>query len=137
MSSHPSIYLDHVAHEDSTSNLLRHVRVCEPPETLEVESLTSFAAGSTYSKAKFRFLLAIWCARSHRPFSVVEDPEFRQIVRMLYSRAEIPSRISVSRDIQVLLDDSRARLVALLLVRCQSSEVACSLLTLFFHILQQ
>ncbi|KAI1784375.1 hypothetical protein LXA43DRAFT_1066828 [Ganoderma leucocontextum] len=29
---HPSIYLDHIAHEDSTSNLLRHVRMCEPPE---------------------------------------------------------------------------------------------------------
>ncbi|KAI1782397.1 hypothetical protein LXA43DRAFT_845936, partial [Ganoderma leucocontextum] len=97
---HPSIYLDRTAHEDSTSNLLRHVRLCEPPETPESESLTSFAAGSTYSKAKFRFLLAIWCARHHRPFSVVEDPEFRKLVRMLYARAEIPSRISVSRDIQ-------------------------------------
>ena len=77
----------------------------------------SFAAGSTYSKAKFRYLLAIWCARRHRPFSVVEDPEFREMVRMLYGRAEIPSRISVSRDIQHLLEYSRVQLINKLLVR--------------------
>ena len=116
-SSHPSVYLDRIAHEDSTSNLLRHVRTCEPPETAETEVIMSFAAGSTYSKAKFRYLLAIWCARRHRPFSVVEDPEFREVVRMLYGRAEIPSRISVSRDIQHLLEYSRVRLINKLLVR--------------------
>ncbi|KAI1787521.1 hypothetical protein LXA43DRAFT_857178, partial [Ganoderma leucocontextum] len=109
---HPSIYLDRIAHEDSTSNLLRHVRTCEPPETPESETLTAFTAGATYSKAKFRFLLALWCTRRHRPFSVVEDPEFRRVIRMLYRRAEIPSRISVSRDIQHLLEHSRGHLIA-------------------------
>lgn len=88
--------------------------------------MTSFAAGSTYSKAKFRFLLAIWCARRHRPFSVVEDPEFHQIIQMMYSRADIPSRISVSRDIQHLLEASRERLVSLLLVRlCRTRCLSC------------
>ena len=110
--SHPSVYLDRIAHEDSTSNLLRHVRTCEPPETPESETLAAFASGATYSKAKYRYLLALWCARRHRPFSIVEDPEFRRIVRMLYARAETPSRISVSRDIQHLLGHARTRLIA-------------------------
>lgn len=109
--SHPSIYLDRIAHEDSTSNLLRHVRTCEPPETPESETLAAYASGATYSKAKYRYLLALWCARRHRPFSIVEDPEFRRIVRMLYARVETPSRISVSRDIQHLLEHARTQLV--------------------------
>ena len=92
--------------------MLRHVRTCEPPDTPETQTLTAFAAGASYSKAKLRFLLALWCACRHRPFSIVEDPEFRKVIRMLYARAEVPSRIAVSRDIQHLLDHSRAQLIA-------------------------
>ena len=118
--SHPSIYLNRIVHEDSTSNLLRHVRMCEPPDTPESETLAAYASGgpgATYSKAKFRYLLALWCARRHRPFSIVEDPEFRRIVCMLYTRAETPSRISVSRDIQHLLAHARTQLIVQLAVR--------------------
>ena len=111
------MYLDRIAHEDSTSNLLRHVRTCEPPETPESETMASFASGVTYSKAKFRYLLAMWCAHRHRPFSVVEDPEFREVVQMLYGRAEIPLRISVAHDIQHLLEHSHVQLINKLLVR--------------------
>ena len=129
--SHPSIYLDHIAHEDSTSNLLRHVRTCEPPETPESETLAVFASGATYSKAKYRYLLALWCARRHRPFSIVEDPEFCRIVHMLYMHAETPSCISVLCDIQHLLRHARMCLIACLGV-C-SAVVVMSLVWMFMH----
>ena len=100
----------------STSNLLRHVRNCEPEETPEVELLASFAAGSTYSKAKFRFKLAVWIARRHRPFNLVEDPEFRELLYMLYGRVEIPSRKSTARDVLSLVRYVKQQLIARLQV---------------------
>ncbi|KAI1783397.1 hypothetical protein LXA43DRAFT_859340, partial [Ganoderma leucocontextum] len=130
---HPTVYLDRIAHEDSTSNLLRHVRTCEPREMPEAEAITVFASGGTYSKAKFCYLLVLWCARRHRPFSVVEDPEFRQIVRMLYARAETPSRISVSRDIQHLLEHARTHLIARLTV-CSPLILPCLALPCKIHL---
>ena len=64
----------------------------------------------TYSQARLRFLLVLWVARRHCPFVVVEDPELREIFRMLYGRVEIPSRISVVRDIHVILEEAKGHL---------------------------
>ncbi|RPD53481.1 hypothetical protein L226DRAFT_443646, partial [Lentinus tigrinus ALCF2SS1-7] len=55
--------------------------------------------------------LAMWCSTRHRPFAAVEDPEFREILRMLYAKVEVPSRFTVSRDIQTILDETTARLL--------------------------
>ena len=81
--------------------------------------MVSFAAGSTYSEARFRYGLVVWITRRHRPFSIVEDPEFRALMRMLYGRVEIPSRVTVGRDMQLILHDAKRALTARLQVRSQ------------------
>ncbi|PIL32862.1 hypothetical protein GSI_04980 [Ganoderma sinense ZZ0214-1] len=107
----PSKHVDRADYEDSTGNLKRHVDVCDPDPTPESESITAFANGATYSPARMRFLLAMWCASRHRPFKVVEDPEFRAMLGMLYGKVQIPSRVTVSRDVQLILDETMARLM--------------------------
>ena len=108
---YPSRHVDRTDYEDSTGNLRRHVLACDPDETPENEMITSYAQGVTYSAPRVRFLLAMWCARRHRPFAIVDDPEFRELLSMLYARVQIPSRHTVSRDVQTIMDETRARVL--------------------------
>ena len=98
-------------YQDSTGNLSRHVKMCEPQDTQEAEMITAFAAGVTYSPARLRFLLAMWVARRHRPFTVVEDPEFQQIVRMLYAKAQLPSHVTLLCDVQAIFAECKGKLI--------------------------
>ena len=90
--------------------------------------MAEFAAGVTYSNARFRVQLALWVARHHRPFAIVEDPELRVLLRMLYSRVEIPSRVTVARDVHLILRDAKERLIGYLKVR-NSATARCTSLT--------
>ncbi|KAL1947002.1 hypothetical protein VTO73DRAFT_13963 [Trametes versicolor] len=110
---HPGIWVDRSDYEDSTGNLRRHVLKCEPAQTPESEAITAFAAGSTYSAARVRYYLALWCARHHRLFLAVEDAEFRALLRMLYGRVEIPSRVTVSRNVQLIMHHCKLIVIAL------------------------
>ena len=83
----------------------RHVKECDasPHRASQQRTMADFAAGVTYSPARFRVQLALWVARHHRPFKIVEDPELQALFRMLYSRVEIPSRVTVVRDVHLIL----------------------------------
>lgn len=84
-----------------------------------------------------RLFLALWCARRHCPYAIVEDPELQNIFRMLYAKVKIPSRSTVSRDVQLLYREMKSALVALLLV--SEHRVNCAfqpLLMLIFTMLQ-
>ncbi|TDL13119.1 hypothetical protein BD410DRAFT_735688, partial [Rickenella mellea] len=87
-----SIGVTRVRHDTSTSNLKRHVDECSPDNAPATSLLKKFLGGATYDKAKFRFLMAIWIARRHRPFLIAEDPEHHQMFVMLYADVDIPSR---------------------------------------------
>lgn len=69
--------------------------------------MTVFAQGSTYNAATHRMKIALWIARRHRPFSIVEDPELLDIFRDLNSRVVTPSASTVSRDVKELFLLSR------------------------------
>ncbi|RDX41722.1 hypothetical protein OH76DRAFT_1303222, partial [Lentinus brumalis] len=88
---YPSKHIDRADYEDSTGNLKRHVDLCDPDETPESEAISAFAHGATYSPARLRFLIAMWCAARHRPFAIVDDPEFQEMLRMLYGKVKLPS----------------------------------------------
>ena len=102
--------------QESTGNLSRHVKSCDPDDTPETEMITTYASGVTYSFARLRFLLAMWSARRHRPFAIVEDPEFREILAMLYPRVQLPSRVTVSRDVRNIFDNTKERAIKMLKV---------------------
>lgn len=93
--------------------------------------LSLYAHGITYTAERMHLLLALWCARRHRPYAIVEDPEIKEVFRMLYPRVYIPSCSTVSRDVKVLHRDMKVGLMTLLVV-CSSSPcyIHCALLTI-------
>lgn len=112
----PSIIVSRVRHDESTSNLVRHADKCAPGAMTGTSSITSFAQGSTYSYPKFRLKLALWVSRRHRPFSIVEDEELIDIFTDLNNKVEVPSRITVSRDVKEIFLISRVKVASMLQV---------------------
>ncbi|PIL29554.1 hypothetical protein GSI_08362 [Ganoderma sinense ZZ0214-1] len=90
----PSKHVDHTLTDESTENLHRHIQVCTPLPPTDTKEITEYAQGVNYSYARLRI------------------PEFRELLRMLYARVEIPSRVTVSRDVKDIFEDSRARVKA-------------------------
>lgn len=108
-SSHPDKVLSRARHDDATSNLLRHVKLCPSvPSTDTAQlSVSMFAAGSTYSEQKLRLLLVKWCACNSRPMLIVDDDAFVEILQMLNAHVAIPSRQTVARDIKAVFEISQ------------------------------
>lgn len=94
-------------HNESTSNLVRHVDRCEPANTPESRAIIAFAQGSTYNPATHRMKIALWVTRRHRPFSIVEDPELLDIFHDLNNKVVTPSASTVSRDVKEIFLISR------------------------------
>ncbi|KAF8515549.1 hypothetical protein JB92DRAFT_2829628 [Gautieria morchelliformis] len=94
--------------DESTSNLQHHVNECSPVKLSETHALAVYANGTTHSSTHMLFLLAKWCAHNHRPFSIINDKELIQIFKMLYGRVDIPSHVTLSRDIHEVFDFSKA-----------------------------
>jgi hypothetical protein len=67
--------------------------------------------------------IALWVARRHRPFTIVEDSELVEIFRDLNNKAVVPSRHTVSRDVDEIFEMSRKQVANLLKVG-----VACTCL---------
>ena len=100
-------------YQESTGNLLRHVKACDPEDIPETEIITAYASGGQYSPGRMRFLIAMWVARRHRAFQIVDDLEFHEIVRMLYQKAQLPSRVTVSRDVHDIYLMSKENVIKL------------------------
>ena len=113
----PSVVVTRVRHDESTSNLVRHSDRCTPGATTATALISSFAHGSTYSYPKFRMKLALWVARRHRPFAIVEDDELIDIFMDLNNKVEVPSHITVSRDVKEIFRISRVKVSEILQVR--------------------
>jgi hypothetical protein len=57
---------------------------------------------STYTPSRHRALIAMRCAASKRPFQSVEDAYYLEEVEMLRPGTVVPSRSTVSRDINAI-----------------------------------
>jgi len=60
--------------------------------------------------------IALWIARRHRPFSIIEDPELIDILVDLNSKVVTPSRYTVSRDVKEIFQMSRSKVSQILKV---------------------
>jgi hypothetical protein len=80
-------------------------------------TISAFAQGSTYTPHKFRMKIALWIARRHRPFAIIEDDELVDIFTDLNNKVEVPSRFTVSRDVKEIFSMSRLRVSEMLKVR--------------------
>ena len=79
-------------------------------------SLRDFALGSTYTPHQLRMKLALWVARQHRPFAIVENEELVDIFKDLNSKVIVPSRSTVSRDVKEIFEICRKEVAAILKV---------------------
>ena len=79
--SDPKRHCDRREYDASTGNLKRHVDDCDEDRDGQPrqQTIDNYAQGVTYTYARFRVKLAIWVARHHRPFVIVED-QIRDIV---------------------------------------------------------
>jgi hypothetical protein len=78
--------------------------------------MTSFAYGSTYSAPKFRIKLALWAVQCHRPFAIIADPEFIEILTDLNNKIIVPSPSTLSRDVKEIFSMSRLKVASILQV---------------------
>ncbi|KIP01401.1 hypothetical protein PHLGIDRAFT_51797, partial [Phlebiopsis gigantea 11061_1 CR5-6] len=108
----PHITLSRARTDDSTTTLKRHVDSCDGKMAPEGQRIEEFAHGSTYDKSRFRFIMSLWCARRHRPYAIVKDPELMRAFCMLYAKVEVPHPTTISRDIQEIHGLSKAHLGA-------------------------
>ncbi len=93
--------------DTSTGNLQRHRTECNKKVAPAGKGINDFAHGSTYSKAKMRYLCALWVSRRHRPYTIVQDDELLDIFRMLYSQVSVPHPTTLSRDVREVYEMTR------------------------------
>src|SRR5271154_728823 len=96
----PSEKVTRIRHNESTSNLIRHADTCDPKGSASSRAMSNFIHGTTYNPGRFRLGLTIWIACRHRPFTIVNDPEFIELLTSLNDKVAIPSARTVSRDVQ-------------------------------------
>ena len=105
--SHPSITISRARHDESTSNLTRHVRNCAPNDSTQTRALAVYASGSKYTKASHHMKLALWVSNRHRLFSIVEDPELLEIFTDLNPNCSTPKHHTLSRDVKEIFSLSK------------------------------
>src|ERR1700733_3125815 len=97
---HLSIVIARARHDESTSNLIRHVDRCQPADSAEARAIAGFAHGSMYNPATHRMKIALWVVCHHRLFAIVEDEYLLEIFHDLNNKCITPSAGTVSRDVK-------------------------------------
>lgn len=104
----------HRRRDTSTGNPARHVSACAGAVAPDHKSIALFAHGSMYTKPRFRYLMAKWIFHNHRPFSIVQDEELLEMLRMLYAKVDIPSPNTISRDVREIFALTRKQVRVIL-----------------------
>ncbi|KAF5333044.1 hypothetical protein D9758_017293 [Tetrapyrgos nigripes] len=105
----PSISLRRAPWEDSTGNLRKHINSCDPKEK---GSIVELIATQRYDAAKLRFLLAIWVTHRKCPFKMIDDLELHEILTMLYHRVDIPHSTTISRDVKMIHEMAKVKVIS-------------------------
>ena len=65
--------------------------------------------------------IALWVARRHRPFAIVEDDELIEMFMDLNNKVEVPSQFTVSQDVKAIFELSRKKVAEILKVHAITS----------------
>ncbi len=84
-----------------TKNLQDGVHACNKRIGI-VSGTSTQLVGEPYTPAGHRALIALRCAKNHRPFNSVLDEDYQAEVEMLRPGTVIPAPKTVSRDIKTL-----------------------------------
>src|SRR6266702_3831832 len=104
---------------NTTSNLVKHMKMCSPRDNVQPQRqqlMNAFASGSMYKCERLCTLAVCWVTSCRRPMSIVSDPEFLDIIKMLNPQAEVPSRNNVTQDIKTMYSMAKANLKIILRV---------------------
>jgi hypothetical protein len=83
-----------------TSNLQLGVAQCNKRHGISGTQVSQ--SGPPYSEAAHRALIALRCAKHHRPFNSVLDDDYQTEVQMLRPGTKIPHPMTVSRDVNAM-----------------------------------
>jgi hypothetical protein len=83
-------------------------------------------AGVPFSPAAHRTLIAMRCAKNHRPFNSVLDEDYRTEVEMLRPGTIVPSPVTVSRDIKAIYVEMSKSVRNYFVVRFEFAQRSCS-----------
>jgi hypothetical protein len=76
------------------------VITCDARNQVIQDTSASSSTIRQFSSARFRALLALWCARNHRPYELVQDELFGAIIDELRPGALLPDSTTLSRDVK-------------------------------------
>jgi len=89
---------------EGTANLKLGAEKCDERNGVvgAASALDTGSIAPTYSVAAHRALIALRCAKNHRPFNSILDEDYQTEVQMLRPGTVLPHPITVSRDIRVI-----------------------------------
>ncbi|KAJ7054330.1 hypothetical protein C8F01DRAFT_927313, partial [Mycena amicta] len=105
----PSKAVVRARYDKSTSNLVNHVRTCEPG----ANPIKKYTTGGDYNVGRFRLALALWASVHNRPHLAVTDEELIDAFRTLQPNVHVPSNNTVGRDIKLILELSKPEIIEL------------------------
>ncbi|KAG8713750.1 hypothetical protein FRC09_018366 [Ceratobasidium sp. 395] len=88
----------------TTLRLKYHIQNCKGKQTAIFENYGIFGGSLMPSAYDVRKTVALWCAESARPFTIVQDPQFQRLMPPT-TRKLLPSW--VTKDIKIMLKNSR------------------------------
>jgi hypothetical protein len=91
---------------------VRHANTCAP--TQDSNTIPAFA--QIYNAGKFNLNLVLWVSRRHRPFSIMEDPKFIELLRSLNENVSLPSHQTLSCYVKEVFEASQQNIISLLKV---------------------
>ena len=120
-----SITVSRARHDDSTGNLLRHVKSCAPINSSQTWALAAYSSAAKYTEASHGMKLALWVAVLNHPFSIIEDKILLEIFTDLNQKCVTPLCQMVSKDVKAIFMLSQKEVGALLQVRLFFSGFLC------------
>jgi hypothetical protein len=85
-----------------TKNLHDGIKACNNRTGTTTADAAVQPTGEPYSPAAHRTLIAMRCAKNHRPFNSVSDEDYQAEVEMLRPGTVLPAPSTVSRDIKAI-----------------------------------
>ena len=110
------------AGSNTTSNLVKHERLCCPRENVQLQQdmMNSFASGSTYRHEKLWTFIVRWVMGCRWPMLIIGDSDFRGLIKMPNLQAIVLSRNTVTQDIETMYSLTKVNLATILQV-CTST----------------
>ena len=117
--------------DDSTSNLVHHIKACNGGMIGTSSGfITTFAQGSIYTPQKFHMKLTIWVVHHHKPFAIVKDDELIDIFMDLNNKVQVPSCFTVSQDVKEIFNISQGQIAAIIEVHALIFHIDLALILL-------